>query len=248
MSHQSLTDNPPQVIRSPWRDFLHAFVRNPLALVSGGFVLLLILVAIFAPWLAPWDPMAPDWMALSSPPSAAHWMGTDELGRDLLSRIIYGARISLYVGVLSVTLGMIVGVVLGLLAGYYGSWVDMLIMRGADVLFAFPGMLLAIAVVALLGTGLNNVIIAVAVFSVIVYFTMRIGTSILTAAGLSFIGLGPEPDVPEWGNILAMSRSMMMAGAWHMSVFPGLAIFITVLAFNLLGDALRDTLDPKLKG
>ena len=167
-------------------------------------------------------------------------------------------------GVLSVTLGMIVGVVLGLLAGYYGSWVDMLIMRGADVLFAFPGMLLAIAVVALLGTGLNNVIIAVAVFSVpvfarivrastlslrqaayveavrcagapdriiilrhilpgtlssvIVYFTMRIGTSILTAAGLSFIGLGPEPDVPEWGNILAMSRSMMMAGAWHMSV------------------------------
>ena len=116
MSHQSLTDNPPQVIRSPWRDFLHAFVRNPLALVSGGFVLLLILVAIFAPWLAPWDPMAPDWMALSSPPSAAHWMGTDELGRDLLSRIIYGARISLYVGVLSVTLGMIVGVVLGLLA------------------------------------------------------------------------------------------------------------------------------------
>ena len=166
---------------------------------------------------------------------------------------------------------MIVGVVLGLLAGYYGSWVDMLIMRGADVLFAFPGMLLAIAVVALLGTGLNNVIIAVAVFSVpvfarivsrlhavietgclcgsralcrctrpnhiilrhilpgtlssvIVYFTMRISTSILTAAGLSFIGLGPEPDVPEWGNILAMSRSMMMAGAWHMSVFPGLAI------------------------
>ena len=287
MSIQSLTENPPQIIRSPWRDFLHALVRNPLALVSGGFVLLLIVVAIFAPWLAPWDPMAPDWMALSSPPTAAHWMGTDELGRDLLSRIIYGARISLYIG-------MLVGVMLGLLAGYYGGWVDMLIMRGADVLFAFPGMLLAIAVVALLGTGLNNVIIAVAVFSVpvfarivrastlslkqaayveavrcagapdsviilrhilpgtlssvIVYFTMRIGTSILTAAGLSFIGLGPEPDVPEWGNILAMSRSMMMAGSWHMSVFPGLAIFITVLAFNLLGDALRDTLDPKLKG
>lgn len=281
-------------LRSPWHDFIQNLMRNPLALVSGGFILLLVIVAIFAPWLAPWDPMTPDWMALSAPPSAAHWMGTDDLGRDVLSRIIYGARISLYVGVLSVTAGMVVGIVLGLLAGYYGRWVDMLIMRGSDVLFAFPGMLLAIAVVAILGPGLNNVIIAVAVFSVpvfarivrastlslkqaayveaarcagapdriilirhilpgtlsnvIVYFTMRIGTSILTAAGLSFIGLGPEPDVPEWGNILAMSRSMMMAGEWHVSVFPGLAIFVTVLAFNLLGDALRDTLDPKLKG
>ncbi|WP_233964729.1 ABC transporter permease subunit [Pectobacterium versatile] len=282
-----------ETIRSPWRDFVQVFIRNPMALVSSGFVLLLVLVAIFAPWLAPWNPMEPDWVSLASPPSAAHWMGTDDLGRDVMSRIIYGARISLYIGIFSVTLGMLVGIVLGLLAGYYGRWVDTLIMRGSDVLFAFPGMLLAIAVVAILGPGLNNVIIAVAVFSVpvfarivrastlslkqaayveavrcagapdrivlmrhilpgtlpnvIVYFTMRIGTSILTAAGLSFIGLGPEPDVPEWGNILAMSRSLMMAGAWHVSVFPGLAIFFTVLAFNLLGDALRDTLDPKLK-
>ncbi|WP_413733000.1 ABC transporter permease subunit [Sodalis sp. RH20] len=280
-------------IRSPWHDFIQTFLANPVALVSGGIILLLVMVAVFAPWLAPWDPMTPDWMALSAPPSAAHWMGTDDLGRDVMSLIIYGARISLYIGVLSVTLGMMAGVALGLLAGYYGRWVDMLIMRGSDVLFAFPGMLLAIAVVAILGPGLNNVIIAVAVFSVpvfarivrastlalkqtayveavrcagapdrivllrhilpgtlsnvIVYFTMRIGTSILTAAGLSFIGLGPEPDVPEWGNILAMSRNMMMAGLWHVSVFPGLAIFVTVLAFNLLGDALRDTLDPKLK-
>ncbi|MBJ7223383.1 MULTISPECIES: ABC transporter permease subunit [unclassified Brenneria] len=280
-------------IRSPWRDFAQVFIHNPMALISSGFILLLLLVAVFAPWLAPWDPMEPDWMAISSPPSAAHWMGTDDLGRDILSRIIYGSRISLYIGIFSVTLGMLAGIVLGLLAGYYGRWIDMLIMRGSDVLFAFPGMLLAIAVVAILGPGLNNVIIAVAVFSVpvfarivrastlslkqaayveavrcagapdrivllrhilpgtlpsvIVYFTMRIGTSILTAASLSFIGLGPEPDVPEWGNILAMSRSLMMAGFWHVSVFPGLAIFFTVLAFNLLGDALRDTLDPKLK-
>ncbi|MEZ3500804.1 ABC transporter permease subunit [Pantoea sp. KPR_PJ] len=293
MSQQTLATVDSDAIRSPWRDFLHAFARNPLALASGSFVLLLMLVALFAPWLAPWNPMEPDWTALSVPPSGTHWMGTDELGRDVLSRIIYGTRISLYVGVVSVTLGMVAGSLLGLLAGYYGRWIDMLIMRGADVLFAFPGMLLAIAVVAVLGPGLNNVIIAVAVFSVpvfarivrastlslkqaayveavrcagapdrvillrhilpgtlpnvIVYFTMRIGTSILTAAGLSFIGLGPEPDVPEWGNILAMSRSMMMAGLWHVSVFPGLAIFMTVLAFNLLGDALRDTLDPKLK-
>ncbi|MFT8210406.1 MAG: ABC transporter permease subunit [Symbiopectobacterium sp.] len=268
-------------IRSPMRDFWQAFIQNPLALVSGGFILLLVLVAAFAPWLAPFNPMDPD------------WMGTDDLGRDVMSRIIYGSHISLYIGLFSVTLGMVVGIVLDLLAGFYGRWIDMLIMRSADVLFAFPGMLLAIEVVAILGPGLNNVIIAVAVFSVpvfarivrasaltlkqaayveavrsagapdrillirhilpatlpnvIVYFTMRIGTSILTAASLSFIGLGPEPDVPEWGNILEMSRSMMMAGQWHVSVFPGLAIFFTVLSFNLLGDALRDTLDPKLK-
>lgn len=280
-------------IRSPWLDFFQSFIRHPMAIVSSIFIVLLVLVAIFAPWLAPYDPQVPDWSALGAGPSAAHWFGTDDLGRDVLSRIIYGARISLYVGLLSVTLGMIAGVFLGLLAGYYGKWLDMLIMRGSDVLFAFPGVMLAIAVVAILGPGLNNVIIAVAVFSVpvfarivrastlsikqsayveavrcvgapdrvvilrhilpgtlsnvIVYFTMRIGTSILTAASLSFIGLGPEPDVPEWGNILAMSRNMMMAGKWNVSVFPGLAIFLTVLAFNLLGDALRDTLDPKLK-
>lgn len=287
-----VTSQVSEEIRSPWRDFMEAFIHNPMALVSGGFILLLVLVAVFAPWLAPWDAMESDWAELASSPSLAHWMGTDDLGRDVMSRIIYGARISLYIGVCSVTAGMVVGILLGLLAGYYGGWIDMLIMRAADVLFAFPGMLLAIAVVAVLGPGLNNVIIAVAVFSVpvfarivrastlalkqtayveavrcagardrvillrhilpgtlasvVVYFTMRIGTSILTAAGLSFIGLGPEPDVPEWGNVLAMSRSMMMAGHWHISVFPGLAIFFTVLAFNLLGDALRDTLDPKL--
>lgn len=280
-------------IRSPWLDFFQSFIRHPMAIVSSIFIFLLVLVAVFAPWIAPYDPQVPDWSALGAGPSAAHWFGTDDLGRDVLSRIIYGARISLYVGLLSVTLGMIAGVFLGLLAGYYGKWLDMLIMRGSDVLFAFPGVMLAIAVVAILGPGLNNVIIAVAVFSVpvfarivrastlsikqsayveavrcvgapdrvvilrhilpgtlsnvIVYFTMRIGTSILTAASLSFIGLGPEPDVPEWGNILAMSRNMMMAGKWNVSVFPGLAIFLTVLAFNLLGDALRDTLDPKLK-
>lgn len=280
-------------IRSPWREFWRRIITNPVAVGSGGFILLLVLVAVFAPWLAPYSPMQSDWSALSSPPSWHHLMGTDELGRDLFSRIIFGARISLYVGFFSVTLGMVLGILLGLFAGYYGGWLDMLIMRGADVLFAFPGMLLAIAVVAILGPGLNNVIVAVAVFSVpvfarivrastlslkqaayveavrcagardrlillrhilpgtlsnvIVFFTMRIGTSILTAASLSFIGLGPEPDVPEWGNILAMGRNMMMAGVWHVSFFPGLAIFVTVLAFNLLGDALRDTLDPKLK-
>ncbi|MDU2734094.1 MAG: glutathione ABC transporter permease GsiD [Mixta calida] len=281
-------------VRTPWREFWRRFRRQHVALVAGVFVLALIVLAIIAPWVAPFDAENYfDYDRLTEGPSAMHWFGVDSLGRDIFSRVLVGTRISLLAGFFSVAIGTVIGTALGLLAGYYGRWVDMLIMRGADVLFAFPGMLLAIAVVAILGPGLNNVIIAVAVFSVpvfarivrastlslkqaayveavrcagapdrvillrhilpgtlpnvIVYFTMRIGTSILTAAGLSFIGLGPEPDVPEWGNILAMSRSMMMAGLWHVSVFPGLAIFMTVLAFNLLGDALRDTLDPKLK-
>jgi len=292
MSQQTLTTVDGDAIRSPWRDFLHAFARNPLALASGSFVLLLVLIALFAPWLAPWNPMEPDWTALSMPPSGTHWMGTDELGRDVLSRIIYGARISLYVGVVSVTLGMLAGIVLGLLAGYYGRWVDMLIMRGSDVLFAFPGMLLAIAVVAIMGSGMSNVIIAVAIFSIpafarlvrgntlvlkhqtyiesarsigasdatillrhilpgtvssiVVYFTMRIGTSIITAASLSFLGLGAQPPTPEWGAMLNEARADMVL-APHVAIFPSLAIFLTVLAFNLLGDGLRDALDPKLK-
>ena len=281
------------VIRSPFREFVRRFVRNRVAVCSSLFILLLVMMAVFAPWITPYDPMEPDWFALSAEPSAAHWFGTDEFGRDILSRIMAGTRISLYVGVVSVSIGAFFGVILGLLSGFYGGRLDTLIMRGCDVLFAFPGMLLAIAVVAILGPGLNNVIVAVAVFSVpifarivrgsaltlkhatyvdaarslgagnttlmlrhilpgatasiIVFFTMRIGTSILTAAALSFIGLGPEPDIPEWGNILANGRSLMMAGKWHVTLFPGLAIFVTVLAFNLLGDALRDTLDPKLK-
>ncbi|MGQ0396034.1 ABC transporter permease [Klebsiella pneumoniae] len=280
-------------LRHPIIDYLKRLVSNPVALLSGAFIFLLVAIALLAPWLAPYDPMSSDWSALATAPSAQHWFGTDDLGRDILSRILFGTRISLYVGFVSVLTGMFFGVLLGVLAGYYGGWVDSLVVRSADVLFAFPGMLLAIAIVAVLGPGINNVIIAVAVFgvpvfsritraatlslrhqpyieaarcmgasqrviilrhilpgampSVIVYFTLRIGSSILTASGMSFIGLGPEPDVPEWGNILSTGRNMMMAGNWYISVFPGCAIFLTVLAFNMLGDSLRDILDPKLK-
>lgn len=280
-------------LSSPFQRWRRRFLRHRVALAASVILLLLVVIALLAPVLAPYSPYQSDWLAISSFPTAAHWFGTDELGRDILSRIMYGARLSLWVGLASVSLGTIGGIVLGLIAGFKGGWLDSLIMRSSDVLFAFPGMLLAIAVVALLGPGLNNVILAVAIFSVpifarlvraqtltlrhstyvdasrsvgasnttlmfrhilpatlpsvVVYFTMRIGSSILTAAGLSFIGLGPEPDVPEWGNMLASSRSLMMAGAWHVSVFPGMAILITVLVFNLLGDALRDTLDPKAR-
>jgi len=279
-------------MRKPLAEFWRRFRRQKVAVVSLFFILGLILVAICAPLVAPYDPNAPDYNAVLQGPSWAHWAGTDVYGRDILSRIIWGTRISLSVGFLSVSLGAVVGVAMGIVAGFYGKWVDSAIMRICDLLLAFPGILLAIAVIAILGPGITNVIYAVAVFSVpvfarlargstlqlkatvyvdaaraigvkdrvimmrhilpgtlpnvIVYFSMRIGTSILTAAALSFIGLGAQPPSPEWGAMLAEGRAYMGV-ADHLTLFPGIAIFLTVLGFNLLGDGLRDALDPKLK-
>ena len=279
-------------VRTPWREFWRKFRRQHVAVAAGVFVLLLVLVAIAAPWLAPFD--AEDFFdydALNAPPSAKHWFGVDSLGRDIFSRILMGARISLAAGFGSVAIGALVGTTLGLLAGYYEGWWDRIVMRICDVLFAFPGILLAIAVVAILGNGMANVIFAVAIFSVpafarlvrgnvlalkqqtyieavrsigacdltligrhlfpgtissvVVYFTMRIGTSIITAASLSFLGLGAQPPTPEWGAMLNEARADML-NAPHTAIFPSLAIFLTVLAFNVLGDGLRDALDPKL--
>ncbi|GAB2943515.1 glutathione ABC transporter permease GsiD [Hafnia psychrotolerans] len=263
-------------------------------MVAGIFVLLMIAVAVLAPWLVPFDAENYfDYDRLNQGPSLVHFLGVDSLGRDIFSRILMGARISLAAGVLSVALGGAIGTVLGLMAGYYEGWWDRIIMRICDVLFAFPGILLAIAVVAVMGSGMSNVIIAVAIFSVpafarlvrgntlvlkhqtyiesarsigasdatilfrhilpgtlsaiVVYFTMRIGTSIITAASLSFLGMGAQPPTPEWGAMLNEARADMVM-APHVAIFPSLAIFLTVLAFNLLGDGLRDALDPKLKG
>jgi glutathione transport system permease protein len=278
-------------IRTPWSEFWRKFRRQKLAVASGVFLLLLVFVALLAPWIAPYDPAAPDYEHVLEGPSWLHWAGTDDYGRDILSRIIHGAGISLMVGFLAVTVGGIVGIVMGLLSGFYEGWIDRIIMRICDVLLAFPGILLAIGIVAILGPGVENVIWAVAVFSipvfarlvrgstlalkravyvdaaraigvrniilmarhilpgalpsVIVYFSMRFGTSILTAASLSFIGLGAQPPTPEWGAMLSSGRSFIGV-ADHLTFFPGLAIFVTVLAFNLLGDGLRDALDPKL--
>ncbi len=279
-------------IRTPLGEFWRRFRRQRVALVSGAVILALILAAILAPVIAPFDPSAPDYDNVLAGPSALHLTGTDAYGRDILSRIIWGGRVSLSVGFLSVALGGVVGVVLGLISGFLGGWVDSLLMRLMDVLLAFPGIILAIGVVALLGPGLDNVIYSIAVFSVpvfarlvrgsalslkqtlyvqaarsigvkplllmlrhilpgampgvIVYASLRLGTSILTAASLSFIGLGARPPSPEWGAMLSDGRSYLGV-ADHLTVFPGLAIFITVLAFNLLGDGLRDALDQKLR-
>ncbi len=284
----------PNAVRTPWGEFWRRFRRQRAALVAGLLVLLLIAAALLAPYLAPFDAENYfDYDRLNEGPSLMHWLGVDSLGRDIFSRILMGARISLAAGVFSVLAGGAIGTLLGLLAGYYEGWWDRITMRVADVLFAFPGILLAIGVVAILGNGMINVICAVAIFSipafarlvrgntlmlkqltyieaarsigasdwtiivrhilpgtissVVVYFTMRIGTSIITAASLSFLGLGAQPPTPEWGAMLNEARADMVI-APHVAIFPSLAIFITVLAFNLLGDGLRDALDPKLKG
>ncbi len=283
---------PAQAVRTPASEFWRKFRRQRVALIAGVFVLLLVAVAVLAPWLVPFDAENFfDYDALNTPPSAKHWFGVDSLGRDIFSRILMGARISLAAGLISVAAGALVGTLLGLLAGYYEGWWDRIVMRMSDVLFAFPGILLAIGIVAILGSGMINVIMAVAVFSVpafarlvrgnvlslkhqtyieavrsigapdavimlrhllpgtissiVVYLTMRIGTSIITAASLSFLGLGAQPPTPEWGAMLNEARADML-NAPHIALFPSLAIFLTVLAFNLLGDGLRDALDPKL--
>ncbi|MGL5457832.1 MAG: glutathione ABC transporter permease GsiD [Enterobacterales bacterium] len=284
----------PERVHTPWREFWRRFRRQHVALIAGLFVLLLILVAVFARWLTPFDAENYfDYDRLNDGPSMMHWFGVDSLGRDIFSRVLVGAQISLAAGVFAVLIGAAIGTVLGLLAGYYEGWWDRVIMRICDVLFAFPGILLAIAVVAVLGSGIANVIIAVAIFSIpafarlvrgntlvlkqqtfiesarsigasdatiifshilpgtvssiVVFFTMRIGTSIISAASLSFLGLGAQPPTPEWGAMLNEARADMVI-APHVALFPAVAIFLTVLAFNLLGDGLRDALDPKIKG
>ncbi|HJU21423.1 MAG TPA: glutathione ABC transporter permease GsiD [Casimicrobiaceae bacterium] len=283
----------PEAVRTPWSEFWRKFRRQKVAMIAGAFVALLVVVAILGPWLVPYDAENFfDYDKLNARPSLQHWFGVDALGRDIFSRIVMGARISLAAGFISVAVGAVVGTLLGLIAGYFEGWWDRVIMRICDVLFAFPGILLAIAIVAILGGGMANVIAAVAIFSVptfarlvrgntlalkhltyieaarslgassativfrhilpgtiaavVVYFSLRIGTSIITAASLSFLGLGAQPPTPEWGAMLDAARSDMVT-APHEAIFPALAIFLTVLAFNLLGDGLRDALDPRIE-
>jgi glutathione transport system permease protein len=279
-------------VRTPWTEFWRKFKKQHVAVAAGIFVLLLVVVAIFAPWIVPYDAENFfDYDRLNALPSLQHWFGVDPLGRDIFSRIVMGARVSLTAGFVSVAVGAVIGTLLGLVAGYYEGWPERIIMRICDVLFAFPGILLAIGIVAILGGGMTNVIIAVSIFSiptfarlvrgntlalkhltfieaarsigaadrtiiarhifpgtiatVVVYFSLRIGTSIITAASLSFIGMGAQPPTPEWGAMLNEARADMMTSP-HVALFPSLAIFLTVLAFNLLGDGLRDALDPKI--
>lgn len=286
-----MSTNEEKIKFSRFNDFVRKFKKQKTAIFALCILLILVLIAIFCYKIVPYGINEADYSSILEGPSAAHWFGTDEFGRDLFSRILCGTRISLTVGLLAVTVGAVSGTVLGLIAGYYGGIAESLIMRFCDVLFAFPGIILAIAIIAILGSGMSNVVIAVAVFSmptfcrlvrssvlatkesvyvqaerslgandsrilfrhilpaalpnIIVQYTMSIGNSIMTASSLSFLGMGAQAPTPEWGLILSTGRNYIV-NAVHMTLFPGLAIFITVLCFNLLGDGLRDALDPKL--
>ncbi|MEW5866639.1 MAG: nickel transporter permease [Bacillota bacterium] len=278
-----------------WRYGLYLIGRNPLTRAALIVVIGLVVVAIFAPLLAPYPEHA---RGLANPrekllpPSLAHPFGTDELGRDVLSRVIFGTRISLQIGVLAVGLSLLIGVPLGVVAGYAGGKVDEAIMRITDIFLSFPPLLLAIAIAAFLGPSLRNAMIAIAIAwwpwytrllrsqaistrerpfvaaakaigtsgfrivtthilpncmgPVIVQASMDFGSVVLTSAALSFLGLGAQPPTPEWGLMLSTSRNYFLT-AWWYSMFPGAAMFITVLVFNLLGDGLREILDPKTR-
>jgi ABC-type dipeptide/oligopeptide/nickel transport system permease subunit len=269
---------------------LRRFFRNSLTVPALLVLLALLVAALFAPQLATHQPNRQDFVAMLQPPSAAHWLGTDELGRDIFSRVLFGARISVTVALLAVGLGSLVGVAVGLVAGFYGGTIDNLLMRVIDVLLAFPGILLALLIASTMGAGLTSIVVAVAAYSVptfarimrgsvlavksrefveaaraagsgthrillqhillnsftpvLVYATLLMGSAILTAAALSFLGVGIRPPTAEWGAMISAGRSFMRQ-APHIILGPGVAIFSTVLAFNILGDALRDTLDPK---
>ncbi|MEW9677405.1 ABC transporter permease [Lentibacillus sp. L22] len=282
-------------ISSPINDIWRVFRKNKLALVGAGILAFFILLALFAGMLAPEgidDQKVNQPEELLHSPSGAYWLGTDEFGRDILSRVMYGARLSLWVGFSSVVGSVIVGVILGILAGYYGRWLDILISRIFDIMLAFPSILLAIAIVAMLGPSLQNALIAIALVNVpifgrlirstvlslkeeeyveaarsigmrdsrilfhhilpnslapiIVQGTLSIATAILDAAALGFLGLGAQPPDPEWGRMLADSRNLIQEAPWTV-IFPGICIMLTVLGFNLVGDGLRDALDPKMK-
>ena len=278
--------------RSRWQQGLRGLMRNRGAMFGAAILLVLILVAVFAPVLAPYDPLEISLYDMLQSPNWEHPMGTDGYGRDLLSRVIFGTRISLQLGMISVAIGAFWGSILGLISGYYAGRVDKVIMRAMDVMLAFPGILLAMCVVAILGPGLTNVMIAVGIAWIpsyarlmrgstlvakeneyvqaarcvgcsslrivfrhilpntiaplIVLSTMNIGTAIIAGASLSFLGLGAQPPQAEWGAILNAGRRYIRI-AWWVMTFPGLAILITVMAANLLGDGLRVALDPRLK-
>ncbi len=281
-----------------WHDAWAQLRRNPGAIVGFALVLLFAITAIFAPWIAPYDPRAQDLGLLQNGccpgPVGNHIFGVDQLGRDEFSRIVYGARFSLVIGVVAVTVGLGTGLVLGAIAGYLGSFVDNVIMRVMDVMLAIPGLLFAIGVVAMLGPGLWQIMVAVgatnipiftrllrgsilaqrendyvlaarsvgirrrtilfghilpnAVSPLIVQGTLALATAIIDVAGLGFLGLGPQdPGTPEWGTMLT-EVDRYLQSAPHLAIIPGLAIVLSVLGFNLIGDALREALDPKLRG
>ena len=275
---------------SPGERALRRLVRRRGAMVGLAFVVFFVALALFAPWIAPHDPLATSWGAVRKAPSAAHWFGTDEIGRDVLSRVIWGARASLLAGLVSVGISLVIGVPVGVIAGYVGGWIDMLISRITDAMLACPFLVLAIALAAFLGPSLTNAMIAIGIAAtpafvrlaraqvlavkvedyieaaravgnsdwrialrhvfpnivapVIVQATLAIAAAVIAEASLSFLGLGQQPPSPSWGSMLNTAKNYVENAPW-MAVWPGASIFLLVLSFNLLGDGLRDALDPR---
>ncbi len=276
--------------RSPARLALERFVRRRASVAGLVVIVLFVLAAILAPLIAPYDPIATSWSAVRKAPSAAHWLGTDENGRDVLARVIFGARASMLAGVVSVLIAAGIGVPAGLLAGFVGGWIDSVLSRIVDAMLACPFLILAIALAAFLGPDLKNAMIAIGVTAapvfmrvsrgaamdvagndyveaaralgnppwrvavrhvlpnilppVLVQGTLAIAAAIIAEASLSFLGLGQQPPQPSWGSMLNAAQRFLTQAPW-LAVFPGLAIFLCVLSFNLVGDGLRDALDPR---
>jgi peptide/nickel transport system permease protein len=272
--------------------FWEMFYKNKLMLTGSGIVLLFFLISLLAPWLAPYDFGQIDLTNVLASPSASHLFGTDQLGRDVLSRIIWGARISLKVGFVATGVAIIIGTILGAVSGYYGGWVDAAIMRFVDIMLCFPTFFLILAVIAFLEPSIWNIMIVIgltgwmgvtrlvradfislkerdfvraaraigagdlriiflhilpnAFASILVAATLGIAGAILTESALSFLGIGVQPPTPSWGNILTAGKDNIDI-AWWLSLYPGLAILITVVGYNLLGEGIRDSLDPRLK-
>lgn len=272
---------------------IRRMLRNPVAMIGLVIVTTFIFVGITAPWIAPHNYDRADFSMARKPPSETYWLGNDELGRDMLSRLMHGAQISLTLGIISVSIGVVIGVTLGILAGYFGGLLDLLISGAIDILLAFPSILLAIMLVAFLGGNLQNAIIAIGVLSIPVYTrlvrsstlslreelfieaaralgashltiltrhilpnvlapiivqsSLQMAAAIQAAAALGYLGLGAPPDVPEWGNMLQKGRNFIFS-APHIVLYPGLATMLVVFGFSLLGDGLRDALDPRLRG
>src|SRR3954453_1238871 len=264
--------------------------RNPTGLAGGVIVLLFIAIAIAAPLLAPYEPNVSSWLTVRKPPTAAHWMGTDDVGRDVMSRLIHGSRASLSAGIISVAIALLIGVPLGVLAGFYGPWLDAVISRVTEAVLACPFLILAIALAAFLGPSLTNAMIAIGISAapifvrlargqvlsvkmedyvqgaravgcsdariilryilpnifppLLVQSTLTIATAIIAEASLSFLGLGQQPPDPSWGSMLNTAKNFITQAPW-MAIWPGVAIFIVVFGFNILGDGLRDALDPR---
>ena len=279
-------------VETPTRRALRRLRNRQGAVFGLAVIVVFILLALFAPLIAPYDPAAQSWAAVRKPPSALHWLGTDEVGRDILARIIFGARASLLAGVISILIAISVGVPVGLIAGFLGGFLDGLLSRITDAMLACPFLILAIALAAFLGPSLGNAMIAIGVTTtpifvrltrgqvmaikvedyveaaraignprwrialvhilpnilpaLLVQATLSIATAIIAEASLSFLGLGQQPPAPSWGSMLNSAQRFLSTAPW-MAVWPGLAIFLTVLSFNLLGDGLRDALDPRAR-